>query len=131
VLVNFEVRGGPPSVAAYRADGRKPPATDLEGTYARFPTGLSSGELAAATATWFKANKPEVIDSEVEMAFRERGCLIVWTPPYCPKFQPIELVWGAGKQRASGIYFPNRDLATTRLHLRMGFYGGKDGQGAT
>jgi len=42
-----------------------------------------------------------------------------------------ELVWGAGKQRASGMYFPTRDLATTRLHLRMGFYGGKDSQGAT
>ena len=47
------------------------------------------------------------------------------TPPYCPKFQPIEPVWGAGKQRPSGIYFSNRNRATTRLHLRMGFYGGK------
>jgi len=36
-----------------------------------------------------------------------------------------------GKQRASGMYFPNRDLATTRHHLRMGFYRGKDSQGAT
>ena len=55
----------------------------------------------------------------------------MWTPPYCPKFQPIELVSGVGKQRASGMWFPNRDLATTRLYLRMGFYEGKDGQGAT
>jgi hypothetical protein len=38
-------------------------------------------------------------------------------------------VWGAGKQRASGMYFPGRTLAVTRLHLRMGFYGGDDGQG--
>jgi len=52
-------------------------------------------------------------------------------PPYCPsKFQPMELVWGAGEQHPSGIYFSNRDLAVTRLHLRMGFYGGKDSQGA-
>ena len=55
----------------------------------------------------------------------------MWAPPYCPKFQLIELVWGVGKQRASGMWLPNRDLATTRLYLRMGFYGGKDSQGAT
>ena len=60
--------------------------------------------------------------AKVEKAFREREWLIVWTPPYCPKSQPIELVWGAGKERASGMWLPNRDLATTRLHLRMGFY---------
>ena len=40
MLVNFEVVGDePPSVAAYRADGTKPPAADLTGIYARFPTG--------------------------------------------------------------------------------------------
>ena len=59
------------------------------------------------------------------------GYSIVWTPPYSPKFQPIELVWGAAKQRAAGMYHPGRDLKTTRLHLRMGFYGGEDGQGKT
>jgi hypothetical protein len=131
VLVNFEVGDEPPSVAAYRADGTKPPAADLTGIYARFPTGPSSDELAAGTTAWLKANKPGVLDSKVEKAFREREWLIVWTPPYCPKFQPIELVWGAGKERASGMWLPNRDLATTRLHLRMGFYGGKDSQGQT
>ena len=40
-------------------------------------------------------------------------------------------MWGAGKERASGMWLSNRDLATTRLHLRMGFYGGKDSQGQT
>ena len=97
--MNFEVGDEPPSVAAYRADGTKPPAADLTGIYARFPTGPSSDELAAGTTAWLKANKPGVLDSKVEKAFREREWLIVWTPPYCPKFQPIELVWGAGKER--------------------------------
>ena len=129
--MNFEVGDEPPSVAAYRADGTKPPAADLTGIYARFPIAPSSDELAAGTTAWLNANKPGVLDSKVEKAFREREWLIVWTPPYCPKFQPIELVWGAGKERASGLWLPNRDLETTRLHLRMGFYGGKDSQGAT
>ena len=56
MLVNFEVGDEPPSVAAYRADGTKPPAADLTGIYARFPTGPSSDELAAATTAWLKAN---------------------------------------------------------------------------
>ena len=131
VLMNFEVGGEPASVTAYRAAGPTPPAADLAGIYARFLSGPSSDELAAATTGWLKANKPEVLDSKVEKAFREKEWLIVWTPPYCPKFQPIELVWGAGKQRASGMYFPNRDLIDTRLHLRMGFYGGSDYRGTT
>ena len=84
MLVNFEVGDEPPSVAAYRADGPKPPAADLTGIYARFPTGPSFDELAASTTAWLKANKPEVLDSKVEKAFRERGWLTVWTPPYCP-----------------------------------------------
>ena len=55
---------------------------------------------------------------------------IIWTPPYAPKFQPIELVWGVGKQRAGCMYFKGRDLATTRAHLRIGWYGGS-GRGRT
>jgi hypothetical protein len=34
------------------------------------------------------------------------------------------LVWGAGKQRASGMHYPGRGLIILRLHLRMSFYGG-------
>ena len=68
---------------------------------------------------------PQVLDSKVERMFREKGWKIIWTPPYCPKFQPIELVWGVGKQRAGTLYFKGRDLKTTREHLRRGWYGGK------
>ena len=127
--MNFEVGDEPPSVAAYRADGTKPPAADLTGIYARFPTGPSSDELAAGTTAWLKANKPGVLDSKVEKAFREREWLIVWTPPYCPKFQPIELVWGAGNERASGMWLPNRDLATTRLTCAWASTGARTARG--
>lgn len=118
---------------AHREDGAKAPARGEAGTvYARKgPNGPSEAELAAATVAWLKANKPEALDSKVEAMFRAREYGIVWTPPYCPKFQPIELVWGAAKQRASGMYYVGRDLMTTRLHLRLGFYGGDDGQGTS
>ena len=52
-------------------------------------------ELPAATHQWLKENKPEALDSKVEKY--SWGWEIVWTPPYCPKFEPIELAWGVGK----------------------------------
>ena len=55
--------------------------------------------------------------------FPRRKLKIIWTPPYYPKFQPIELVWGVGKQRAGTLYFKGRDLKTTWEHLRRGWYG--------
>ena len=45
------------------------------------------------------------------------------------KFQPIELVWGAGKQRVAWGYFGSRNLEETRNQLRIGFYGGVIGEG--
>ena len=89
------------------------------------PDGPSKEELAKAVIRICNSRFPEVLDSKVERMFREKGWKIMWTPPYCPKFQPIELVWGVGKQRAGTLYFKGRDLKTTREHLRRGWYGGK------
>ena len=55
------------------------------------------------------------------------GWLTTWTPPYCPKFQPIELVWGVAKQRAARPRHKGRTLAVALKHLRFGFYGGVPG----
>ena len=111
------------------AQGSKAPATGEAGTvYGRFPLGPSSKELAIAATRWYRANAPQVLNSKVEEAFRARGWKIIWTPPYCPKYQPIELVWGVGKQRAGCLYFRKRDLATTKQHLRVGWYGGTVGR---
>jgi transposase len=39
---------------------------------------------------------PSSPNPKVERLIDDRGWKIIWTPPYCPKFQPIELVfWGA------------------------------------
>ena len=60
---------------------------------------------------------------------RDKKWEIIWTLPYFPKFQPIELVWGVGKQRAAGLYKPGRTMLETREHLRRGWYGGADSVG--
>lgn len=116
----------PAAYAHHRLHGGAAPSSDgLDGTvYERAPKGPSTAELAQATATWLKTFKPDALASKVECLFAERGWLIIWTPPYCPKFQPIELVWGGGKQRAGQLYRSKRTLKQTKEHLRTGFYGG-------
>ena len=127
---NFEVPSFEPAdVRNHRTKvaGAKAPLSGAPRTvYCRYGVdGPSASELAEAVVALCKASHPEVLDSKVERVFREKGWKIIWTPPYCPKFQPIELVWGVGKQRAGTLYFRGRDLKTTREHLRRGFYGGK------
>ncbi len=65
-----------------------------------------------------------------ETKFNALGWKVIWTPPYWPKCQPIENVWGGGKQRAAHMYEPGRNLVLTREHLRLGFYGGHNYEGA-
>ena len=80
------------------AQGSKAPATGEAGTvYGRFPLGPSSKELAIAATRWYRANAPQVLNSKVEEAFRARGWKIIWTPPYCPKYQP-----SVGSRQAEG-----------------------------
>ena len=91
----------PEEWVAHRAGTGKAPTTGAEGTiYERQKKhgsgGPSSVDLGIATTAWLKEHKPEALDSKVERLFREKGWKIIWTPPYCPKFQPIGLVWGVG-----------------------------------
>jgi hypothetical protein len=90
--------------------------------YCRFPKGLSSKELQDAVLKLGKTTHPQILDS-VEKMFKEKDWKIIWTPPYCPKLQPIELLWGVGKQRAATLYSKGCDLKTTREHLRRGWCG--------
>jgi hypothetical protein len=36
----------------------------------------------------------------------DRGWKNFWTLSHCPKFQPIELVWGSGKHRSGQLHHP-------------------------
>ena len=122
----------PPGFQEHRELKTKVPQGKFEDTvYERKSRsgGISADELKDATIGWLKENKPEALESKVELLFREKGWKIIWTPPYCPKFQPIELVWGAGKQRVAWGYFGSRNLEETRKQLRIGFYGGVIGKG--
>ena len=131
VEMNFEVpEEEPRNFADHRLGvaGAKAPTSGESGTvYCRAGPGggPSSKELANAVLKLGKTTHPQILDSRVERMFKEKGWKIIWTPPYCPKFQPIELVWGMGKQRAAALHSKGRNLKTTREHLRRGWYGGE------
>ena len=55
---------------------------------------------------------------------RKNDVLLSSPPSRLYRYQPIELVWGVGKQRAGTLYKPGRSLEETREHLRRGWYGG-------
>jgi hypothetical protein len=57
---------------------------------------------ARAAAKWLPTFKPEALASKVECLFDGRSWKIIWTPPYCPKFQSIELFFWGGRQAACG-----------------------------
>ena len=54
-------------------------------------------ELRRGLLLYISDNHPEYLVCEVEKAMNERGHCILWTPPYTPELQPIELFWAAGK----------------------------------
>ena len=67
---------------------------------------------------------PHVLESELEKWASDHGHILVFTPPYCPDLQPIELVWAIVKGRVARDWYPERTLRETFQQLCNGFYGG-------
>ena len=49
---------------------------------------------------------------------------IIWTPPYCPKFQPIERCWGFGKNDVALEYTSSRTIPAVARDLLNAWYAG-------
>ncbi|CAB1111045.1 unnamed protein product [Ectocarpus sp. CCAP 1310/34] len=63
--------------------------------------GVSRAGVATATREYIHLNHPERLEGRVVTFMRKKGWALIWTPPYMPSFQPIELFWQHGKQYAS------------------------------
>ncbi|CAM9882425.1 unnamed protein product, partial [Ectocarpus sp. 4 AP-2014] len=63
--------------------------------------GVSKEEIASVTRTYFKKKFPQKLEEKAETYMREEGWGLIWTPPYMPTFQPIELFWQHGKHYVS------------------------------
>ena len=51
---------------------------------------------------------------------------MLWTPPYTPDLQPIEVFWAIGKNRVAAQYARGRTMKQTIEQLRDGWYGTLD-----
>ena len=89
----------------------------------QIPSIANLDELKLAFVTWLKDNKPEALNCKVENLFKEKGYEILWTPPYAPDLQPIEMFWAAGKNHAAQYYKDDQKMKETVRLLREGWYG--------
>jgi hypothetical protein len=83
----------------------------------------SVAEIKTGIVEYFKENKPEMLECKFEQYMSERGHMILWTPPYSPDLQPIELFWAAGKNHAARYYHNNITMKEVVKHVREGWYG--------
>ena len=96
---------------------------------ARNPFVPTVEELQLGFAKWLKDHKPHALRCKVEMLLMQKGHDVLWTPPYCPDLQPIEIVWAIGKNNVASQFYDGRNMKETVKHLRDGWYGNFFGVG--
>ena len=82
--------------------------------------GVSKEEVASVTRRFFKESYPEKLEEKAETYTREKGWGLIWTPPYMPTFQPIELFWQHGKAYVSINFQKGRTMAEVWERIRLG-----------
>ena len=87
------------------------------------PLNPTTEEMKYSIMEYLKDNKPELIECLVEKHLTDRGHSVLWTPPYSPDLQPIELFWAAGKNHAAAMSFAGIKMKQTMKHVRDGWYG--------
>lgn len=86
--------------------------------------GVTGAELALATRAFFQLRYPEKLMEKVESFMHGHNWQLIWTPPYMPTFQPIELFWQHGKQYVSFNFETKRkNMAQVWEQVRKGCYG--------
>lgn len=68
-----------------------------------------------------KSNCPEKVYRANQIAVEENGHRLLYTPPYHPELQPIELIWGQVKNAVA--LDPASDMAGLQSKLKVLFDG--------
>lgn len=82
--------------------------------------GPSKDDLLAAVQKWL-AEHPDHNRTVVEQLMSDAGHALVYTPPYCPEVQPIELLWAAVKRYVAARSTHGRSLTEAREQTEEGF----------
>lgn len=97
-----------------------------DGAFANKSKGPTMEEVQEATFKAVKEKRSEDLLTRAERWFKENDAgYMLFTPPYCPDFQPIELFWGVATNyvgRTCGGASTMKDAVTS---LRRGWYGGE------
>ena len=83
-------------------------------------------ELKLSFVKWIKENDPSLLACKVEAYLHDLGHEILWTPPYAPKLQPIELFWVAGKNHVTLQHNYDMTMREVVKCLREGWYGNRN-----
>jgi len=66
---------------------------------------------------------PQHQTTEVQKVMKQSGYDLIYTPPYLPNVQPIELIWSYVKRQVARNYVHNRTPTQLMIDLRNAFYG--------
>ena len=91
----------------------------------RFEADLSAGgpskdDLIAAIKKWLDEH-PDYNRTVIEQLFDDAGYGIIYTPPFCPEVQPIELLWAKVKRYVADRATHNRSVTEARQQTEEGF----------
>jgi transposase len=91
----------------------------------RFDASVSEGgptkeDLLAAVQKWL-SDHPDQNRTVVEQLMDDAGHALVYTPPYCPEVQPIELLWAKVKRYVAIRSTHKRSVTEAREQTEQGF----------
>lgn len=87
-------------------------------------------EIRAAMAEYLKT-RPDLQLSRLQALFEELGWKLIFTPPYTPSLQPIEMVWAYVKWWVREAFRPGRNMKRLLFDIHNGFYGCEEEKGIT
>jgi hypothetical protein len=82
--------------------------------------GPTKAQLIAAVQRWLEQH-PDHNRTVVEQLMSDAGHVLVYTPPFCPEVQPIELLWAKVKRYVAARSTHNRSLTEAREQTEQGF----------
>lgn len=78
-------------------------------------------EFQRHLSLYYKQN-PHLVMSETRKIMKEHGGICLFTPPFVPECQPIEMFWGVVKGKVADQYELGRTIEQTRTQLLDAMY---------
>jgi len=86
----------------------------------------TADELRQELKQFLKAN-PDKNPFLIQRLFNKYNYILIYTPPYTPAVQPIEMAWAYVKGYVAKQYKQGRTLTELKDQTKAGFYGNDDG----